>query len=355
MLVLGALANASPIKRDDNSKEVVYLAECNKYDSSNNWSAAMDRLYYFSDENKLDAAMDSTKPDYSGIPSDPTNHDGFLYHIDWTLGTYDDPITTSINNDDFKFWGLSKVPTGNLTGQATYKGVDFACYRADTSAKMDLDDDYKCTPQYLCTHEDQWIRRTLVNIRSDSTDVTVEGVDKSELSLVKPADAFQHLLDSINNNAGPQTTYDLGGDCTIAFDYEFGDIVGDINYNSKTPSMLTELLVKKAAPVVADTMKDWETYSFNWGIPKYHKTLTYPSNGRIVIQAGQRANWNPVTQSYVEFTVSCKNACGNSNKRLAGEVASELALASALFDSVDIVDVFGAAPALIGVVNGLFC
>jgi hypothetical protein len=98
------------------------------------------------------------------------------------------------------------------------------------------------------------VRRTLVEIRSDSTAVTVSGTTKSELSRVDPAVAFAHLSDSIKSNAGPATSYDIA--CGIAFDFAFGDKQGDRDHDVRTPDSSRSFSSAKPGPKVAATLND---------------------------------------------------------------------------------------------------
>lgn len=166
----------------DNLDEAVFLLQCTRWEKGQESPNGI-KDYLWLNEN----ADNPTPQFYFDYPHDPTSGNG---HIDWTVGTEAEPITSLLNKQTFKVWDLCKEnctdpkktednegSPGYLqpNGRAKLEGADMRCYQIAKpfNQKLTHTSWYDCTANYYCTHSERMLRRTVFDIKDTTTEVII--------------------------------------------------------------------------------------------------------------------------------------------------------------------------------------
>lgn len=334
--------------RDDQlPDEAVYLVECNYYSGANNdLSGTRDYWVYASDDIKFRSSDKRSEATVLSSPaSDHQNHDGFLYHMDWTDGTADYPLGTTFasGHPGFSVWGLrpslSLLPPDNsITGSSFhllpgYRSIDTVswlgpnkmdCYGEKYTLPADVLNYGECIARYACYREDRSVLRTTLHVYDNVIDVTKCG-DRSYIptdypSLPSPSDVFAHVKEAMDKNQGNSVGYDIGDTgCKIHFDYKSSNAPNDKFADAGLSQRVADLMQKVAAAPVGETQTTYEGECVDDTITQGQicapcSSMTYPKEGylsREVSELKSRGSDNGVWLeiSNVGFMVECDARC----------------------------------------------
>jgi hypothetical protein len=171
----------------DAPDEVVYLADCIKYDNANSTEprSVQSLLIYHT---QYDTTRDIPKFQWydAAAPSLPKAQSAGAtsQQVEWPLGTYDDAINGRFEalGRNFSVHGLGTQgnPETNVTGMAKLGDQAMRCYAQPTTMQSAHNNAYyKCHAPYFCTRESRQVRRTVFQISKQVVAVQVLGAPQT--------------------------------------------------------------------------------------------------------------------------------------------------------------------------------
>jgi hypothetical protein len=326
--------------------EAVYLVECNYYSGEKRGlDGTRDYWVYVSDDIKFRSSDKRGEATVLSAPAtDHQNHDGFLYHMDWTDGTADYPLGTPFDGSHgFSVWGLR--PSRELVpGDGTVDGSEFhllpgwrsvdaatwldshkmACYGENYTLPNDVINYGECVARYACYREDRWVLRTTLHVYDNTINVAKCG-DRNVIpgdppSLPSPSDVFANVKEAMEKNQGNSVGYDIGNTgCKIHFKYTTTNAPNDKFADPNLAKHVADLMQKVAAGPVGETQMTFDgecidDFVVQGLICAPCNAMTYPKEGflsREVSDLKSRGSDNGIWLdiSMVEFMVECDAQC----------------------------------------------
>jgi hypothetical protein len=356
--ILPSLLASPLIARTDYPDEVVVLAECDNGKSSGDF-ATKDRIHYFTDDyNRRNGGASS---DTVSKIHDPTQHDGFVYHVTWTAGTQSDPVWATFPDDGrtFKVWGLSdgSAPDMPVSGTADFGGAEFKCYQGGQGT-WGTHDGFTCSAAFTCTRADRYIRATSVTF-----DNKIAQVGRAKADCNNPTsapynakDVFGQLKDMASHSWDANNGIDIGGNCKMVFPSLLVPSSSSLpGYDSTTPEKIAQVFVDAVGTEIekSRTSDDISCYipgsQFGGGsyYQVYQEGLVYPHGGKFEIQMAKQSDPKSLQiQTRVEFRIDC--SCKSDNGLIV-VLQSSLGLVGWVNPA------FGVTAATLGLYNAATC
>ncbi|QDS77438.1 hypothetical protein FKW77_006718 [Venturia effusa] len=310
LATIPAAIGAAIAARSGFADESVHLVQCDLYRGSVR-DGARDYVFYFPSDYEVVALGN---PESSSTPNDPMPHDGMAYHIDWTSGTPEKPITASPGGRPFSLANLKRNGDGIgalVQATAALNDVDMHCYNEGIRLASPSPGNWTCQSQYSCTRSDRWFRSASLKMFKQTTTVSATGCDK-EPWLATPSEAFAHYSTWATNKDEPGTTYNIGGGCSISF-----NVVG-ANPSDKypySPSDIQSFFTSFIVPHVTSTGITDSSRVCN--VPgddfpsgtRYTKSYSYPRQGYLNIRTSQQDNQDNFFDHEYHWAVTCPKKC----------------------------------------------
>jgi hypothetical protein len=319
-LLLATSVFAAPankvIRQNDNPDEVVMLAQCSKGEGTQ--MKTNDRILYWADDYARRKGVGSQDAIGQSAIKNPGRHDGMVYHVTWSAGTVENPVSGTFPEDgrEFKVWGLpsdsSTKADEPVVGSATLGGAPFKCYQGEGNLPSTFQDGFSCGSVFTCTRLERWIRKTEI-LLDDKLTVVRSGYCVAKLDpIIRAQDAFGKLAEALKTPWDTATGYDIGGGCKIRFPViEMPPL--SPNYIDTTPQAIVDVLKNQFGDAVE---KNRTLFQPNCSPPLYSgdgfpdewrvQQLNYPRGGNFEISVAQQSNPSWVTQTRVDFRVDCE-------------------------------------------------
>ncbi|CAG8976732.1 hypothetical protein HYALB_00012530 [Hymenoscyphus albidus] len=299
LAIAAVIPDLEPRQEEVRADEAIFLVKCSKYvknakDASA--SGSSDKLFYYKDYNN---AVLAKNQDDECFPSNPGPKE---HSIDWTTGTYENPIKGQLDKKAVTIWGITERgdKTANTAGHAMFGGARFRCY---ANADYDINQDYgdkmyqKCYANYYCTREERQIRRTFFTVYENTEKIVLTGKEvhepKRDGYIATVVDgAFGNLKTHMANNAADDTRYPLGNSgAYMTFTVRRSEKDGDLNFEEDRIDKVADLLKNQlnAKIYATDTLGECIKYpSGNKVLGTCKHTITFPKEILVQIQVADQ-------------------------------------------------------------------